>query len=131
MSFSDVLRSSNEAIEHAAGRRAPFGTELRSAVSKILQSTLHLSADVESEYIVCRLSRRDALGGMEGLEKDETAGIVKYTLTAYTDHPGSCLFFQSNIGSVGEYRMPFPAECGKVFVHLIASMVGLDGKPYV
>ena len=134
LSFADVLSSSSEAIERAAGRGKPFGTELRTAVSKILQSTLHLSAYIEKssannpEYVVCSLARREPIAGMEKVEKDETASFVKYTLAVYTDRPGSCLFFQSNIAGVGEYRIPVPLKYGKVFVHLVASMVGLDGK---
>jgi ATP-dependent DNA helicase HFM1/MER3 len=133
LSFADVLSSSSEAIEHAAGRGPPFGRELRTAVSKILQSTLQLSAYVESsdnipKYVVCSLARRKPMPGVERVERDESSSIVKYTLAVYTDRPGSCLFFRSNVTLVGEYRMRLPSSCGKVFVHLVASMVGLDGK---
>lgn len=133
LSFADVVSSSSEAIEHAAGRGPPFGRELRTAVSKILQSMLQLSAYVEPsdnipKYVVCSLARRKPMPGMERVERDESSSIVKYTLAVYTDRPGSCLFFRSNVTLVGEYRMRLPSSCGKVFVHLVASMVGLDGK---
>jgi hypothetical protein len=133
LSFVDVLSSSSEDIERAAGREPPFGKELRTAVSKILKNTLQLSACVESEggvpkYVVCSLARRGAIAGIEHVESDESAGIVKYTLVVCTDRPGGCLMFQPNITGTGEYRLPCPRKCGKIFVHLIASMVGLDGK---
>jgi hypothetical protein len=133
VSFSDVLSKSSEEIERAAGREPPFGKELRIGVSKILMNTLQLSAYIDSEgdiprYIVCNLARREALPGIEHVESDELARIVKYTLLVYTDRPGGIILSQQNIFSVGEYRLPYPEACGKIFVHLIASMVGLDGK---
>jgi ATP-dependent DNA helicase HFM1/MER3 len=133
LSFVDVLSSSSEEIERAAGREAPFGKELRIAVSKILKNTLQLSACVESEeddlkFVICSLGRRRALPGIENVECDESAGIVNYTLVVFTDRPGGSLVFQPNISTVGEYRLPCPPKCGKIFVHLVASMVGLDGK---
>jgi len=132
LSFVDVLSASSEEIERAAGREPPFGKELRTAVSKILKNTLQLSACVESEggvpkFVVCSLARRGTLPGTEHVENDESAGIVKYTLVVFTDRPGGSLVFQPNITSVGEYRLQCP-QAGKIFVHLIASMVGLDGK---
>ena len=133
LSFADVISSSSEEIERAAGREPPFGKELRTAVSKILKNTLQLSACIDSEggipkYLLCSLARRGAIPGIEHVVSDESAGIVKYTLVAYTDRPGDCLVFQPNITASGEYRLPHPRKCGKIFVHLIASMVGLDGK---
>ena len=132
LSFVDVLASSSDEIERAAGREAPFGKELRIAVSKILKNTLQLSACVESEgnnqFVVCSLGRRRALPGIENVESDESAGIVNYTLVVFTDRPGGSLVFQPNISTVGDYRLPCPPKCGKIFVHLVASMVGLDGK---
>ena len=136
LSFADVLTSSSESIERAAGRGAPFGNEVRTAVCKILNNTLQLSASIEAahdipQFVVCNLVRRKPTTGMEGLEgieNGESTGLVKYTMAVYTDRPGSCLLFQSNITDTGEYRIPFPSSCGKVFVNLVASMVGLDGK---
>jgi ATP-dependent DNA helicase HFM1/MER3 len=132
-SFVDVLSATSEAIERAAGRAPPFGKELRTAVSKILAGTLQLSSCLEYEgnvpkYVVCSLARRGTMSGAELVDSDESAGIVKYTLVVYTDRPGGSLVVQPNITSIGEYRLPCPPTFGKVFVHLIASMVGLDGK---
>lgn len=132
-SFVDVLSATSEAIERAAGRAPPFGKELRTAVSKILAGTLQLSACLEyegsvSKYVVCSLARRATMPGAELVDSDESAGIIKYTLVVYTDRPGGSLVVQPNITSIGEYRFPCPQTFGKIFVHLVASMVGLDGK---
>jgi hypothetical protein len=45
---------------------------------------------------------------------------------AYTDQPGSCLFFQEDITGSGSYRFKCPRSFGKIFIHLVASMIGLD-----
>jgi hypothetical protein len=45
---------------------------------------------------------------------------------AYTDQPGSCLFFQEDITGSGSYRFKCPSSFGKIYIHLVASMIGLD-----
>ena len=45
---------------------------------------------------------------------------------AYTDRPGSCLIYEKNITGPGSYRFFCPKKFGKIFIHLVASIVGMD-----
>lgn len=128
VSFHDVINTSEEALEKAAGRSAPFGKKLRQAVAGILSNSLKLAIKTdESEnkkYIVCQLSHHPKPGNETNDESQHVA--VKYTLLAYTDRPHGCLFFEQNVESPGEHRFRCPEKFGIIKIHLISSLVGLD-----
>jgi hypothetical protein len=133
--FNDVLEASSEQIERAAGRTPPFGNQLRVAVHKIVRNTLQLSAKVDYDgecptNIICTLTRPQNVPPVEGAESDSKSNeaLVKYTLACYTDRPGNSLFYQPNISKSGEHVFPCPPSFGKVWIHIVANMVGLDRK---
>jgi ATP-dependent DNA helicase HFM1/MER3 len=136
--FRDVLRSSEEELETKGRRLPPFGTQLRAAVLKILLSTLILTASHERSIdasvpstIVCSLKRNDSMPNHDPLSvtvTDKKTSAITYTLLAFTDRPGGCLFFQSNITSPREITFRCPEKFGRISIHLVASLVGLDGK---
>lgn len=149
VNFDHVLSSTEDQIEKAAGRPKPFGKRLQNAVSKILQGKLSLSAEIEYTRgsnlpagIKCHVHSSN-----RAKPTIEVVAQVKYALVsninpscsaqvervshslmklAYTDRPGSLLFFQEGITKSGPYRFSCPLEFGKVYLHLIASIVGLD-----
>jgi len=134
--FEDVLASNDDAIEKAAQRSPPFGSNLRAVVSKILQSTLKLSAKLEYAAgsttpcsLICSIERRDDIPRAHGQAPgSSSAPAVTYSLIAYTDKPGGCLFYKRDISSPKTISIDTPPKFGKVTAVLLASLVGLDGK---
>lgn len=134
--FDDVLKSTEEAIEKAANRGAPFGANLRSAVSKIVNDSLKLAAHLEyasgSETpcsLVCRLRRRNMPRGAPVVSSSSSTPTVTYTLLAYTDFPVECLLYKKDLSTETTFKVDTPARFKRVRVELLASLVGLDGKP--
>ena len=126
-SFHDVLNSQQDMLEKAAGRTAPFGSELRKAVYAILRNSLKLSAQIsEDQWVTCQLSRNDKIPNDAFSDGDNQSVTVKYTLIAFTDQPNGCLFFQSNVDEPGEFRFRGPENFREMSVHLVSSLVGLD-----
>ena len=128
--FEHVQKASTETLENASMRPSPFGSQLKGAVDKIMRSALKLSASIQyqndnphtPDSILCKLAAQSS-----NTSGAETAGIT-YTLVAYTDKAGSCLFSRESISSPEDIRIPCPRRFGLVVIQLIASMVGLDGK---
>jgi len=137
-SFADVLSNSSQFIEETSGRSQPFGQELRSAVTRILQNSVTLSAYVESSEssnasanIVCKLERNANVKGVVGVagsEQKSDESIVKYTLFVYTDRPGGILLFKKDVAGSSEHRLACPAKYGRLYIRLVASLIGLDEK---
>jgi hypothetical protein len=134
--FEDVIASTEEVIEKAAQRAAPFGAKLRSAVSEILRSTLKVSGEIEftpgskvPKAIICRLEANKDVPSLHSGSEVRSHGTpaVTYTLIVSTDRPGGCLIYQKNISSPCSYRVASPATFGKITFSLVASLVGLDG----
>lgn len=126
-SFHDVLNAQQDVIEKAAGRTAPFGSELRKAVYAILRNSLKLTAQVsEEQWVTCQLSRNDKIPNDAFSDGENQSVTVKYTLLAFTDQPNGCLFFQSNVDEPGEFRFRCPEAFRELSVHLVSSLVGLD-----
>eukprot|EP00980_Cylindrotheca_fusiformis_P007665 scaffold1605_cov141-Cylindrotheca_fusiformis.AAC.28 len=130
VSFEQAMESTDEQVEKAAGRPKPFGKRLRSVVSKILQEKLTMTAEMEYTRgsnipagVQCHLQSPNNPAPV-GSETEKAK--VTYTLLAYTDMPGTMLFFQEGITSSGSYRFCCPRSFGKLFIHLVASVVGLD-----
>ena len=137
-SFADVLSHTSHDIEHACGRKPPFGQELRSAVSKILQNTLALSAYIEQKEtgdpktIVVKLGKPEieSIVNPSTSQQNELNGqrIVTYTLTVHTDRPGGSLMFRTGISTAGEQRIPCPTTFGRIYIRLVSNLIGLDAE---
>lgn len=62
---------------------------------------------------------------------EESLGVhplTPFRQLAYTDRPGSILFFQDGITGPGSYIFNCPTTFGKIFLHLFSSVVGLDAS---
>ena len=131
ISFADTLAATEEEIERASGKPPPFGKGLRGAVTKIMRNTLQLSAHVNTteRRLMCKLSRRTIPGVplLRGVEASE-GDIVKYSLIAYSDRPGGSMQYLSRVYPDREYQCALPEIYGKVFISLVANLVGLDEK---
>lgn len=134
--FEDVIASNDEMIEKAAHRTPPFGSNLRTVVSKILRGTFKLAAHLEYAAgsttpcsLVCRLEPRNDIPRLyDGSSTTSSAPTVTYTLIAYTNKPGGCLFYKRDISSPETFKIDTPPKFGKITAVLLASLVGLDGK---
>jgi ATP-dependent DNA helicase HFM1/MER3 len=134
--FDDVLATNEETLEAVAKRTKPFGLDLRKVVSQVLASTLKLTAEIEYSAgsrtpvaLVCHLSVRDDIPNLvKDLAGSANTPPVTYTLIAYTDRPGGCLMYKKNVSKANTFKVVCPQRFGKVSVHLVASMIGLDGK---
>jgi ATP-dependent DNA helicase HFM1/MER3 len=96
-SFQDVLKTTDDALLQATGRGAQFGSQLRTSVSKILKSTLTLSAAIgvgddghSANHILCKIEAdlpylRETFGSAERMS------LITYTLVAFEkERPGMC-----------------------------------------
>jgi ATP-dependent DNA helicase HFM1/MER3 len=129
-SFSDVMKTSPADIEKAADRQPPFGAQLRQACASILHSALKVSASITTpkeidgtHMLTCSL-----IGDTATFESEGGKIPVSYTLIAYTASPGSCMMHKENITNATTYTEPLPQKFGKITVHLVASVIGLDGQ---
>lgn len=134
------MSSHKQAIERAAGRLHPFGSEIRSAVSKIFRSSLSLSMCMEeheedqtddSTTIICKVDKCNlenvpCLEEANATEPDASERIVIYTLVIHTDQKGGLLKFKRSITGPDEYRVSCPKDASTVFVRLVSNLVGLD-----
>jgi hypothetical protein len=132
-SFLDVINTKEEAIEKAAGRAAPFGSELRKAVYAIVRNSLKISAQIlESSvpdkcgWVACQVCRDETIPYDACCHIAHQSVTIKYTLIAFTDRPNGCLFYQANVEEPAEFRFRCPDTFGKITVHLVSSLVGLD-----
>jgi len=136
ISFPDVLSHTSYDIEHACGRKHPFGQELRKAVNKILHNTLELSASIQKnendipQTIAVHLTKVDSsrfksLEGMKNSPSDDKR-IVKYTLSVHTDRPGGSLIFRSDIWEPGEHKISCPPLFGQIYIRIVSNLIGLD-----
>jgi len=135
VTFKHVQEASAKALEKAGGRPSPFGSQLKGAVDKLINSSLQMSAEViyksgsnVPDHITCIVESRNPRNVAMGQSATEQAPVVTYTLIAYADTPGSCLHFQDNISSSDTIKFKCPEKFGLVVIQLIASTVGLDGK---
>lgn len=134
--YEDVLSSTEEQLEKTAKRMPPFGKNLRRAVQQTLAGALKVSANIEyaagstmPSELVCHVERRcESYDSLSPPEVAQRGSQLEHTLIAYTDRPDGCLLYKQKINQSAAYRIPVPRKFGKIDVHLISSMVGLDGK---
>ena len=129
-SFADILTKSSNAIEDSCGRTSPFGQQLRTAASKILRKSLRLSAyiqDLESPIgekdLIVQLTYRNEKDRDDNADDND---IVTYTLSVYTDRPGGSIMFRTNICDPCVHKISCPDSFGRIYIRLIANLVGLD-----
>jgi hypothetical protein len=131
-SFQHVLDSTEEQIEKAAGRRFPFGKELKNTVKDLMRDNLKLSAQIEytrnsgrpASLVVTLKAPSDPSGPILMQKPDPT---VSFTIIAYTDIQNeSILFVEQGVSKPTSVRVPLPQRFGKVYVCKLASIVGLD-----
>lgn len=133
-SYFDVVSSSEDQLEKITKRRPPFGKNLRQAVQQTLAGALKVSAEIEfaagstvPSEVICHVdSRFENDAGSPEVAKGDAK--VTYTLIAYTDQSDGCLLYRQKINQPAAHRAPIPSKFGKIYVNLISSMVGLDGK---
>lgn len=131
-SFQHILQSTEEAIEKAAGRRFPFGRQLKSTVQELIRDNLDLSAKIEytrgsgrPASIVISLRKPDGSFGVVAAEKGDPT--VTFTVIAYTDSGSrSIILAEENVSKATSFRVPLPNGVGKIYVTKLASVVGLD-----
>jgi len=129
------VSKSHYTIENAAGRRPPFGRELREAVLRILQNSLSVSAAIEGadvdngkREIVCTINK-STYNKSNKSEIDRK--LVNYILIVYFDRPGGLLMYRRNIHGEGTHRVSCPKAFGKISIHLVANLVGLDEEVFL
>ena len=132
--FEDVLRRNEKEIERAAQRSSPFGQNLIDAVSRIMKSSLKVSAHLEYAYcsttpcsVICHVQHRQGDSSGEAMEVISNSGVT-YTLAVYTDNPGECLAFKKDISKPTKLKIDTPPKFGTITIALLSSLVGLDGK---
>jgi hypothetical protein len=132
--FEDVMHNTSDALEKAAQRSSPFGANLRDVVGAILQSALKLSAELEYSpgssapcSLVCELTPKyDSLGTRQ-ISSALTTSAVTYTVLAFTDLPGGCLLFKTDVSGHSRFKVDTPRKFGRITVVGVASLAGLDG----
>ncbi|KAG7360081.1 pre-mRNA splicing helicase [Nitzschia inconspicua] len=130
--FRHVVESTEKDIERAAGRKFPFGRELKTTVQELLRDNLDLSAKIEfirgsgrPDSVVVTLNdpgdSTDTIGTRNG---DPT---VSHTIIVYSDSSAeSVLLCEENITKPCSFRVPLPQGVRKIHLTKLASVVGLD-----
>ena len=131
--FDAVVKNSDDIIEKAANRSAPFGSHLKKACAKILSSRLKISATIESAAtsgspgnLICTLERPITVDASIVADFSDNASAVTYSLVAYTDRPNGGIMLKENIASPATFKVAVPPCFGKITLKLVASIVGLD-----
>ena len=131
-SFQNVLSCTEQRLEHAARRAPPFGSNLIKAVQGIVANSMKINAKVvfaegtrTPELVLCDLVRNPSAVADPSSEDNPD---VNYTVIAYTDRPNGCLLYKRNVSTPQTINFRCPPTFGKITIHLIASIIGLDGK---
>jgi hypothetical protein len=131
-SFQHVLDSTEEQIERAAGRRFPFGKELKITVKDLMRDNLKLSAEIEYTRNSCRpaslvISLKDPSDPSSPNSARKSDPTVSFTIIAYTDSQNeSILLVEEGLSKPTSFRVPLPSRFGKINVSKLASIVGFD-----
>ena len=133
--FNDIMVKSSNEIEQACGRKSPFGQELKKVVSKIMSNSLKVEAfieglncDDEPNELICNIMYRDVKSTLEQYANVVEVGVVTYTLAVHTDRPNGSLMFRTDISGPGSHRVQCPQKFGRIYVHLVSNLIGLDEK---
>lgn len=126
--FNDVMELNNEDIEKAAERSPDFGQQLKDAVEQMLKGAMTLKVHFDSleAMAVCIIERRSTVT-IDSESKASVKGIT-YSLLAYSDHRGKCILYRRNLTSPCTYKIKVEKGIQRLTFHLIASIIGLDGK---
>ena len=102
---------------------------------RILQNSLSVSAaiegtdiDNEKREIVCTI-KKSTYNKSQKSEIDRK--LVNYILIVYFDRPGGLLMYRRNIHGEGTHRVSCPKAFGKISIHLVANLVGLDEEVFL
>lgn len=136
VSFQNVLDVSEDKLETAAGRRAPFGREIKAEVAALCRDSLKLHAYIERTRtsntpasLICRLSYHDP-NRVLATKNEEPK--VSFSLLAHTDQPSDSLVLWIDTLRISPgnaaFRVILPPSLpfGKLFVHLMGTVVGFD-----
>lgn len=141
VSFRDVLEANLVTLEKAAGRKAPFGDELKLAAARILADSLSVTAEIDKDAreVSCRITNFDKKANIKNEDgwsyfdkvkrKESAMSKVKkssYVLIVFTDHPAGLLMWRTGVKEAGLHTVRLPEKWGKVTVRLVSSFVGLD-----
>mmetsp|Transcript_28841 Transcript_28841/g.83680 ORF Transcript_28841/g.83680 Transcript_28841/m.83680 type:complete len:297 (-) Transcript_28841:995-1885(-) len=126
---ADVLTRTSNQIEQGCAKRSPFGQDLKVALQKILDNTLSVSARIKglndpsqpSTFICCVDELKPNCRGV-----DRSAHVLSYTLLVHTDRPGGLLMNRECICETREHRITCPDRFGRIYIRLVANLVGLD-----
>lgn len=131
--FDDVLNATAESLEKAASCTAPFGSDLKNAVHRVVAGALKIEAKVTYHAngspgsVLCNLRAIGDSSESRQSSSSETPDVT-YTVVAYTDRPNGCLLYKRNVSKPEIFEFSVPPRFGKITIRLVASMVGLDGK---
>ena len=142
VSFKDVMKADLDVLERAAGRKAPFGDDLKFAVARVLNTAFSVDAvvDTESKEVTCTISNFDLKALTESnrsgcgvyfhrlnREVEREASVKpKYTLAVFTDHPGGILMWRENVKDVGTHTVKCLKKWGKITIRLVSTFMGMD-----
>lgn len=133
--FNDIISKSSNDIEQACGRKSPFGQELKRVVAKIVSKSLKLTAFIEGldcnekpNELVCNVDNLDAKSHADDVSTNVETGVVTYTLAVHTDRPNGSLMFRTDISGPCSHRVRCPQKFGRIYIHLVSNLVGLDDK---
>jgi predicted flap endonuclease-1-like 5' DNA nuclease len=131
--FNGIMNATTDLLEKVAQRPHPFGTNLQDVVGKILGSSLRLKAKLEyaagsttPSSVICELQpkfdRQDP-----SRHRPTPDSTVTYSILAFTDLPGGCLYHKSDVTGGQTIEFDTPPNFGNITVAMVASLVGLDG----
>lgn len=131
--FDDIMNATTDLLEKVAQRPEPFGRNLQDVVGKILGSSLKLTAALRyaagsttPKSVICELKPKFVRQDISPPRPSQDS-TVTYNVLAYTDLPGGCLFYRSDVTGVQTIEFDAPPKFGKITVVMVASLVGLDG----
>jgi hypothetical protein len=132
-SFQDVLKSQEQTIETAAGRPAPFGSDLKKKVADLYRDRLKFSAELECtrnsntpSSLICHVLNYDSN------RSTQTNGesTMTFRLLAYADMSsnGSLILSKERLDGPGTHKVNLPPSFifKKITVHLLGTTIGFD-----
>lgn len=131
--FDGIMNATTDLLEKVAQRPQPFGRNLQDVVGKILGSALKLKAKLEyaagsttPSSVICELQPK-LDRQVPSCQRPTPDSTVTYSILAFTDLPGGCLYHKSDVTGVQTIEFDASPKVGKITVAMVASLVGLDG----